>query len=83
MDRNHSLNALHQGQKFFWDFFRPKILPFNEGGRCFPFFSFFFLHVHVIYFQCGFFKRVKPKDYEPTFQGEIKKSKDYDNVDYT
>ncbi|XP_048754417.2 integrin alpha-6-like isoform X2 [Ostrea edulis] len=37
----------------------------------------------LIFWKCGFFKRVKPKDYEPTFQGEIKKSKDYDNVDYT
>lgn len=34
--------------------------------------------------QCGFFKRSKPEGYEPTYQGEIKKkSKDYDNVDYT
>ncbi|XP_062608395.1 integrin alpha-PS1-like [Saccostrea cucullata] len=36
----------------------------------------------LIFWKCGFFKRIKPKDYEPTFQGEIKKTpKDYDNVE--
>lgn len=40
--------------------------------------------VIVILYKCGFFKRSKPEGYEPTYQGEIKKkSKDYDNVDYT
>lgn len=39
------------------------------------FFIFFFFPL-----QCGFFKRSKPEGYEPTYQGEIKKSKDYDNV---
>lgn len=39
--------------------------------------------VIVILYKCGFFKRRKPEGYEPTYQGEIKKSKDYDNVDYT
>lgn len=42
------------------------------------------IFIPIFPLQCGFFKRSKPEGYEPTYQGEIKKkSKDYDNVDYT
>lgn len=72
-----------KAKNFFGTFSDLKFYHLMRVADVFLSFLFFFLHVHVIYFQCGFFKRVKPKDYEPTFQGEIKKSKDYDNVDYT